>query len=184
MKLIVGLGNPGKEYAKTRHNMGFMTIDRLCDELNIDVDKEDFKGVYGRFKYQGEDIFILKPYTYMNLSGQSVKALMSYFKIDIKDLIVVYDDLALPPGKMRMRPSGSSGGQKGIQNIIDLLGTSEIKRIRIGIGEPRFNTVDYVLGVPTGDEAILIDQAIDKAVNALKVTLKEGFDKAMAKCNG
>ena len=78
MKLIVGLGNPGKEYAKTRHNMGFMTIDRLCDELNIDVDKEDFKGVYGRFKYQGEDIFILKPYTYMNLSGQSVKALMSY----------------------------------------------------------------------------------------------------------
>ena len=120
----------------------------------------------------------------MNLSGQSVKALMSYFKIDVKDLIVVYDDLALPPGKMRMRPSGSSGGQKGIQNIIDLLGTSEIKRIRIGIGEPRFNTVDYVLGVPTGDEAILIDQAIDKAVNALKVTLKEGFDKAMAKCNG
>ena len=105
-------------------------------------------------------------------------------EIDVKDLIVVYDDLALPPGKMRMRPSGSSGGQKGIQNIIDLLGTSEIKRIRIGIGEPRFNTVDYVLGVPTGDEAILIDQAIDKAVNAVKVTLKEGFDKAMAKCNG
>ena len=178
------ISNYRKEYAKTRNNMGFMTIDRLCDELNLDVDKEDIKGVYGRFKYQGEDIFILKPYTYMNLSGQSVKALMSYFKIDVKDLIVVYDDLALPPGKMRMRPSGSSGGQKGIQNIIDLLGTSEIKRIRIGIGEPRFNTVDYVLGVPTGDEAILIDQAIDKAVNALKVTLKEGFDKAMAKCNG
>ena len=183
MKLIVGLGNPGKEYEKTRHNMGFMAIDRLCDQINVDVDKEDFKGVYARFKYQGEDIFILKPYTYMNLSGQSVKAIMQYFKIPVEDLIVVYDDLALPPGKIRMRPSGSSGGQKGIQNIIDLLGTNNIKRIRVGIGEPKFNTVDYVLGKPQGDEAILIDQAIDKAVNALKVTLKEGFDKAMAKCN-
>lgn len=183
MKLIVGLGNPGKEYEKTRHNMGFMAIDRLCDQINVDVDREDFKGVYARFKYQGEDIFILKPYTYMNLSGQSVKAIMQYFKIPVEDLIVVYDDLALPPGKIRMRPSGSSGGQKGIQNIIDLLGTNNIKRIRVGIGEPKFNTVDYVLGKPQGDEAILIDQAIDKAVNALKVTLKEGFDKAMAKCN-
>ena len=183
MKLIVGLGNPGKEYEKTRHNMGFMAIDRLCDQINVDVDREDFKGVYARFKYQGEDIFILKPYTYMNLSGQSVKAIMQYFKIPVEDLIVVYDDLALPPGKIRMRPSGSSGGQKGIQNIIDLLGTNNIKRIRVGIGEPKFNTIDYVLGKPQGDEAILIDQAIDKAVNALKVTLKEGFDKAMAKCN-
>ena len=183
MFLIVGLGNPGKEYEKTRHNMGFMAIDRLCDQINVDVDREDFKGVYARFKYQGEDIFILKPYTYMNLSGQSVKAIMQYFKIPVEDLIVVYDDLALPPGKIRMRPSGSSGGQKGIQNIIDLLGTNNIKRIRVGIGEPKFNTVDYVLGKPQGDEAILIDQAIDKAVNALKVTLKEGFDKAMAKCN-
>ena len=163
--------------------MGFMAIDRLCDQINVDVDREDFKGVYARFKYQGEDIFILKPYTYMNLSGQSVKAIMQYFKIPVEDLIVVYDDLALPPGKIRMRPSGSSGGQKGIQNIIDLLGTNNIKRIRVGIGEPKFNTVDYVLGKPQGDEAILIDQAIDKAVNALKVTLKEGFDKAMAKCN-
>lgn len=183
MLLIVGLGNPGKEYEKTRHNMGFMVLDRLSDKINVDLDKEDFKGVYGRFKYNGEDVFLLKPYTYMNLSGQSVKALTSFFKIDTKDIVVVYDDMALPPGKIRMRPSGSSGGQKGIQNIIDLMGTQDIKRIRVGIGEPTFNSIDYVLGKPQGDDAILIDSAIDRATEALLWTLKEGFDKAMAKWN-
>lgn len=182
MKLIVGLGNPGKEYEKTRHNMGFMTLDRLSDQLNVDLDKEDFKGVYCRFKYNDEDIFLLKPYTYMNLSGQSVRALTSFFKIPVEDIIVVYDDMALPPGKIRMRTTGSSGGQKGIQNIIDLMGTQDIKRIRVGIGEPKFNSIDYVLGRPQDDEAILIDQAIDLAVTALKQSLKVGFEKAMATC--
>ena len=183
MKLIVGLGNPGKEYENTRHNMGFMVLDRLSDQINVDIDKEDFKGVYGKFKLNDEDFFLLKPYTYMNLSGQSVHALASFFKISPSDIIVVYDDMALPPGKIRVRERGSSGGHKGIQNIMDLFKTDEIKRIRVGIGEPKFNSIDFVLGKPSGDEAILIDQALDKAVEALRFTIKQDFYHAMSKFN-
>ena len=184
MKLIVGLGNPGKEYASTRHNMGFMALDRLSDSINVDIDKEDFKGVYGRFKYEDEDIFLLKPLTYMNLSGQSVHALASFFRISPSDIIVVYDDMALPPGKIRLREKGSSGGHKGIQNIMDLFKTDQISRIRVGIGEPTYNCIDFVLGKPNGDEAILIDQALDKTVSALKCCIKEDFYHAMSKFNG
>ena len=186
MKLIVGLGNPGKEYEKTRHNMGFMAIDRLCDQINVDVDREDFKGVYARFKYQGEDIFILKPYTYMNLSGQSVKAIMQYFKIPVEDLIVVYDDLALPPGKIRMRPSGSSGGQKGIQNIIDLLGTNNIKRIRVGISsKANIDAKDYVLGRFSKEEQITLSLLKDKVVDAtLEFISGKPFVITMGNYNG
>ena len=138
MKLIVGLGNPGKKYEKTRHNMGFLCIDNFADQAKIDFDKEGFKGIYGRGNVFGNEIILLKPTTFMNLSGESVYAIVSYFKINIDDIIVIYDDMALKPGSVRLREKGSSGGQKGIQNIIDLLKTDEIKRIRIGTGEPSF----------------------------------------------
>ena len=129
MKLIVGLGNPGKKYEHTRHNMGFDVVDLFSDYAMIDVDKESFKGLLGRGKLYDQDIMVLKPQTFMNLSGESVRAVVDYFKINIEDIIVVFDDMAIFPGKIRLRASGSSGGHKGMQNIIDHLGTDKIKRI-------------------------------------------------------
>ena len=183
MKLIVGLGNPGKKYEHTRHNMGFDVVDLFSSQAQIDVDKESFKGLVGRGKVFDEDIFILKPQTFMNLSGESVREIVSYFKINIKDIIVVYDDMALEVGNIRLRPGGSSGGHKGMQNIIENLGTQDIKRIRVGIGEPQFDTIDYVLSKPTKDEKPLIEEAIENASNALKDILRMNFDKAMTKYN-
>ncbi len=183
MKLIVGLGNPGKKYEHTRHNMGFDVVDLFSELAQIDIDKEAFKGLVGRGKVFDEDVYLLKPQTFMNLSGESVREIVSYFKIPKEDIIVIYDDLDLEPGKIRLRLSGSSGGHRGIQNIIEQLGTENIKRIRIGIGKPAYDTIDYVLGKPFKEEQVLIDEAIKKAVDALKEILKNNFDSAMNKFN-
>ena len=183
MKLIVGLGNPGKKYEHTRHNMGFDTLDLFADLAMIDIDKESFKGLVGRGKLFNQDILLLKPQTFMNLSGESVREIVSYFKIEIEDILVIYDDMALEPGRIRLRPSGSSGGHKGMQNIIEHLGTEDIKRIRIGIGEPTYDTIDYVLSKPTKDEKPLIEEAINEAVEAIKTYLKNNFEIAMNKFN-
>ena len=183
MKLIVGLGNPGKKYEHTRHNMGFDAVDLFAAKAQIDIDKEAFKGVVGRGKVFDEDVYLLKPSTFMNLSGESVREIVNYFKIDIKDIIIVFDDMALEPGKIRLRPSGSSGGHKGMQNIIEHLGTDNIKRLRIGIGEPTYDTIDYVLSKPLKDERPLIEESIEKAVEALFESLKTNFDLAMTKYN-
>ena len=183
MKLIVGLGNPGKKYEHTRHNMGFDTVDLFSELAKIDIDKEAFKGLVGRGKVFDEDVYLLKPQTFMNLSGESVREIVNYFKIDIEDVIIIYDDMALEPGKIRLRASGSSGGHKGMQNIIEQLGTEEIKRIRIGIGESSDDTIDYVLSKPLKEERPLIDEAIKNAVEALKEILKTNFEKAMTNFN-
>lgn len=184
MKLIVGLGNPGKEYEQTRHNCGFRVIDAFADLIDVDFNRNDFDGVYGKFKLDDEDIVLFKPLTYMNLSGTAVQKIVHYFKIKIEDIVVIYDDLAIKPGEIRLRLDGSSGGQKGMQNIIDNLGTQQIKRIRVGIGEPKFDTIDYVLGKPDKEEKKLIDSAIDRAVSALKEYLNHDFLNAMSKYNG
>ena len=184
MKLIVGLGNPGKKYEGTRHNMGFMAVDLLSDQAQIDVDKEVFHGLMGRGKIFNEDVILFKPTTFMNLSGTAVQEVVHYFKIELNDIVVIFDDMALEPGNIRLRKEGSSGGHKGIQNIIDCLSSEQIKRIRIGIGEPGDNdNVDYVLSKPLKDERPLIDEAINNAVEALKVIIKNGFDSAMNKFN-
>lgn len=183
MKLIVGLGNPGKKYEKTRHNMGFSTIDLLSDLSCIDVDKEVFHGLLGRGKIFDEDVMLFKPTTFMNLSGTAVREVVSYFKIPLEDIIVISDDMALDVGKIRLRSKGSSGGQKGIQNIIDCLGTENFKRIRIGIGRPEDNVIDYVLGRPNKDDQVLIEDAIMHAVEAIKETIKANFEVAMSKFN-
>ena len=184
MKLIVGLGNPGKKYEGTRHNMGFMAADLLSDQAQIDVDKEVFHGLMGRGKIFGEDVILFKPTTFMNLSGTAVQEVVHYFKIAIEDVVVVFDDMALEPGKIRLRKEGSSGGHKGMQNIIDCLSTDQIKRIRIGIGEPgEWDNVDFVLSKPLKDEKPLIEDAITNAVGALKEMLKSDFDRAMNKYN-
>ena len=179
MKLLVGLGNPGKKYEGTRHNMGFMTLDLFSDVSKIDIDREAFQGMIGRGKLFGEDVMLFKPTTFMNLSGHAVSEVVNYFKIDIDDVVIVYDDMALEPGTIRLRLSGSSGGQKGMQNIIEQLGTEKIKRIRVGIGEPEDDSVDYVLSKPLKEEKELIDKAIEKAKDALVMYLKKDFDAAM-----
>ena len=184
MKLIVGLGNPGKKYEGTRHNMGFMAIDLLSDQAQIDVDKEVFHGLMGRGKIYDEDVILFKPTTFMNLSGTAVQEVVHYFKIALEDTVIVYDDMALSPGVIRLRKEGSSGGHKGMQNIIDCLSTEQIKRIRIGIGEPGDNdNIDYVLSKPLKDEIPVIEEAIANAVRALKEMLKSDFDRAMNKYN-
>ena len=184
MKLIVGLGNPGKKYEGTRHNMGFMAIDLLSDQAQIDVDKEVFHGLMGRGKIYEQDVIPFKPTTFMNLSGTAVQEVVHYFKIALEDIVVIYDDMAIPIGSIRLRKEGSSGGHKGMQNIIDCLSSDQIKRIRVGIGEPgEWDTIDYVLSKPLKDDMPLIEEAIANAVRGVKEYLKSDFDRAMNKYN-
>lgn len=180
MKLIVGLGNPGKEYENTRHNVGFMVMDRLADVLNVSISSSKFKGEYVKLKYNGEDIILLKPMTYMNSSGESVIQVMKYFKIDVNDLLVIYDDLDMPVGKLRLRENGSAGGHNGMKSIIAHVGTQSFKRIRVGIDKhPRIKVVDYVLGHFNKDEQPLIDEGIENAVKAIETYLQKDFTAAM-----
>ena len=185
MKLIVGLGNPGKKYELTRHNSGFRVLDLFAEMVRVDIDREDFKGEYGKFKLDNEDIILFKPMTFMNLSGTAVREIVNFFKIDKEDIVIVYDDMAINPGDIRLRLKGSSGGQKGMQNIIENLGSEEIKRIRVGIGEPEYDAIDYVLGKAKGEEAKALDDAILRAAHAIKdYLLLDDFTKAMNKYNG
>lgn len=185
MKLIVGLGNPGKKYENTRHNTGFAVIDKTLAKLNVELDKNKFNADYTMINRNGEKIYILKPLTYMNLSGEAVVPFMKYFNIDPEDLVVVHDDLDLPVGKIRLRQSGSCGGQNGMRNIIDLLGDSNIKRIRVGIGkDPLIPVVDYVLGKTKKEDLEVYNQALDKASDALIYWLDhDDFSKVMSNFN-
>lgn len=185
MKLIVGLGNPGREYEDTRHNSGFKVLDLIANELNVNINKSDFKGMYVKTNYRGESVILLKPMTYMNLSGESVRPLMDYFKIDIDDLLVIYDDLDTETGKIRLRQKGSAGGQNGMKNIIKHLGCQDFKRIRVGIGkDPRIPIVDYVLGKVRKEDLDNYNEALADAKNAALEYIVNGFDKAMNKYNG
>lgn len=185
MKLIVGLGNPGKKYENTRHNTGFAVIDRTLAKLNVELDKNKLNADYTMINRNGEKIYILKPLTYMNLSGEAVAPFMKYFGIEQEDLVVVHDDLDLPVGKIRLRQSGSCGGQNGMRNIIDLLGDSNIKRIRVGIGkDPLIPVVDYVLGKTKKEDLEVYNQALDKASDALIYWLDhDDFSKVMSNFN-
>ena len=184
MKLIVGLGNPGREYALTRHNCGFRALDAFSDAVGVDIDKEQFHGIYGKFKFDDEDIILFKPLTMMNLSGNAVREIVNFYKINTDDIVVIFDDMAIEPGNLRLRKNGSSGGQKGMQNIIENLGTDQIKRIRIGIGEPKFNSIDWVLGKPSGEDKAKIDESIERCVKAIREFLINNFENAMSKYNG
>lgn len=184
MKLIVGLGNPGKQYEKTRHNVGFFVIDELCEKLHVALDKKKCKAIYGTFLYQGEKIILAKPQTYMNLSGEAVQSLMHFYQLSVEDLIVIHDDMDLPVGKLRLRMKGSSGGQKGMGSIINHLHTDEIDRIRIGIGSNRLiDAKDYVLSSFHGDEKKAIDEAAKKAAEAVIYSFDHRFDEVMSRYN-
>lgn len=187
MKLIVGLGNPGKEYEGTRHNMGFMCVDEFMDMAGGVFDKHDFKGSYGivRNPLFKEPIVVLKPETFMNLSGESVRPLADFYKIDPDDILIVYDEMALAEGQIRLRKKGSSGGHKGIQSVINNMGTDAIKRIRIGIGEPPHkDAVNFVLGKPSKESVPLIEEALLNGARAIRDSLLKGFDYAMNLYNG
>lgn len=181
MKLIVGLGNPGIRYARTRHNIGFLVIDRLSDRWGIPVRKEKWKGLTGEGHVRGERVVLLKPETYMNLSGESVRPAMDWLKCGTEELLIIYDDLDLPPGRIRLRMKGSAGGHKGVQSIIDHLGTREFNRIRIGIGRPDgpVSVPDYVLSPFTGEEEEKMADAVDRSCSAVEMWLDKPFPEVM-----
>lgn len=184
MKLIVGLGNPGKKYERTRHNSGFMVMDKIAQELKVDVNMNKFKGLYVKTKVKYEDVILLKPQTFMNLSGESVREIMDYFKIDKKDLLVIYDDLDLPVGKIRLRTKGSAGGQNGVKNIIQHLGSQEFNRIRIGIGkDANIPVIDYVLGKVKKEEWNDYEEALVDAKNAAIYSINHDFNLTMSEFN-
>ena len=170
MKLIIGLGNPGKEYESTRHNAGFIAIDAFAKKNDIEFNLEPkFKGAIGTKVFNGEKVLLLKPMTYMNLSGESVIAVMNFYKIDVEDIIVISDDLDSPLGRIRLRNHGSAGGHNGHKNIINHLHTEAYKRVKIGIGrDSNIPVVDWVLKKLTEDELAVINQAADKVTNALE----------------
>lgn len=185
MKLIVGLGNPGREYENTRHNTGFAVIDTLLKDLNLELNKNKFKGQFVQTKINGEDVIILKPQTYMNLSGEAVRDIAGYFKINVKDILVVYDDMDLPVGKLRIRKDGSSGGQKGMGNIIDLLGTKEIQRLRVGISKNKLiETKDFVLGKISKEDMEEYNKALIKAKDACIAWVSKDMTYVMNHFNG
>ncbi|MCU5242443.1 aminoacyl-tRNA hydrolase [Bacillus cereus] len=181
MKLIVGLGNPGREYELTRHNIGFMAIDELAKRWNISLNEQKFKGVFGAGFVNGEKVILLKPLTYMNLSGESIRPLMDYYKIDVEDFVVMYDDLDIPVGKLRLRMKGSAGGHNGVKSTISHLGTQEFQRIRMGIDRPKngMKVVDYVLGRFTSEEIPDVNHSIGKAADACEEWLNKPFLQIM-----
>ncbi len=186
MFMIAGLGNPGPKYDRTRHNAGFSVIDTLCDSLGIPLDFEKHRAVCGIGRFQGTAVLLVKPQTYMNLSGESLGALVRYYKIDAaKELLVISDDIDLPVGKLRIRTSGSAGGHNGLKNIILHLGTGEFIRLRVGIGaKPAdWDLVDYVTGHFLPEEEIIMQKAYSLAAEAVKCILTEGPEKAMNQFN-
>ena len=184
MKLIVGLGNPGKEYANTRHNMGFIFIDEYARQKGVEITKKKFNGLYVDFMNNGEKTILLKPQTYMNLSGESVRAFVDFYKIDVQDILIISDDLDLPIGKYKLRPTGSSGGHNGLKNIALHLGTENYKRLKIGISHNKEgDTKDYVLGSISKENQKIIDD-LKKVVNEIIDDFYSiDFEKLMARYN-
>ena len=184
MKLIVGLGNPGKEYENTRHNIGYITLEKCSKKYNFEFNKSKFTGSYGETIINDEKYLFLLPEKYMNLSGEVVRDYVNYFKIDIDDILIISDDLDMETGKVKLKPNGSSGGHNGLKNIELHLGTSNYKRLKIGIANNKYmDTKDYVLGRFSKEEMELIDQATDKAVDAIKEFSMISYDRLMSKYN-
>lgn len=185
MYLIVGLGNPGEEYTRTRHNMGFEVIDKLAEKYNIKVSKHKFDGLYGKGEIEGEKVVLLKPQTYMNLSGNAVGQFVSFFKVDQDEIIVIYDDIDIPTGTIKIRKQGSAGSHNGMKSVINELATEKFPRIRIGTGttEKIYDLVDYVLEKIKEDEYKKLEESVDMAQEAIIQILQNGIDNAMNKYN-
>lgn len=184
MKLIVGLGNPGKEYENTRHNTGFMIIDSYAKKLGVDINKDKYNGLYTDVNINGEKVILLKPQSYINLSGEVIRKYVDFYKIDISDILIIHDDLDLDIGTYKIKQKGSSGGHNGLKNIELHLGTQEYKRIKIGISNNKLiDTKDYVLGKISSDENKKLEEVKDIIMNVLDDYFKVDFNTLMSKYN-
>ncbi len=182
MVIIAGLGNPTKEYEHTRHNVGFDTIDCIADQYGISINEKKHRALVGKGMIEGQKVILLKPQTFMNLSGESIRAAVDFYKVDEKEeLIVIYDDISLPPGQLRIRKKGSAGGHNGIKNIIAHLGHDTFMRIKVGVGEKPagYDLADYVLGHFSKEDRTIMDGAFKEATEAVKMMITDGPDAAM-----
>ena len=185
--LIVGLGNPGPEYAKTRHNVGFRCLDLLAETLGVRVDKAKFQGLYGQTDYHGNRLYLLKPLTYMNLSGRSVLQLSAFFQVPPQRIIVLFDDISLEPGRLRVRPNGSAGGHNGIKSIIAELGSQEFPRVKIGVGakpHPDFDLAAWVLSTFSAQEEKALLVSLENGAQAALTIIDQGTAAAANNFNG
>jgi len=183
MYIIAGLGNPGREYENTRHNAGFNVIDYLAYKNDIKVNKIKFKGLCGEGFIGSQKVLLLKPQTFMNLSGESILDAFQFYKVDIGNLIVVYDDVSIPLGRIRIRPSGSDGGHNGMKSIIYLLGRNDFPRVRVGIGAPEHDMVDHVIGKFSEGEKEIIDEVTKVSAEAVESIIRDGIGTSMNKYN-
>ena len=185
MYLIAGLGNPEIDYANTRHNMGFDVINEIAERNNIKIAKKNFKGLYEITTLQDKKVILLKPQTYMNLSGDSIKEAIDFYKIPLEKLIVIYDDIDVDKGKIRIRKKGQAGSHNGMKSIVDNLNTTDFARIRVGIGQPNFkeDMINYVIGYVPDEERTVLKKGVSLAADAVEEILKEGIDSAMNKFN-
>ena len=184
--LIVGLGNPGPEYAKTRHNCGFRALDILAQKLGCKVDKGKFEGLYGQTTYEGHKLYLLKPLTYMNLSGRSVLQLSAYFNIPPQRIVVIFDDISLDIGRLRIRSNGSAGGHNGIKSIISQLGSQDFPRVKVGVGakpNPDFDLADWVLSAFSASEEKSLQAALERAADAALGIVSQGTMEAANRFN-
>lgn len=184
--LIVGLGNPGPEYAKTRHNCGFRALDIPAQKLGCKVDKGKFEGLYGQTSYEGHKLYLLKPLTYMNLSGRSVLQLSAYFNIPPQRIVVIFDDISLDIGRLRIRSNGSAGGHNGIKSIISQLGSQDFPRVKVGVGakpNPDFDLADWVLSAFSASEEKSLQAALDRAADAALCIVSQGTMEAANRFN-
>ena len=185
--LIAGLGNPGDAYENTRHNIGFQVLDALGERQKKPIQRLKFKALTNLFTISGEKVLVMKPITYMNLSGEAVRPAADFYKIPPERILVVSDDTALPAGRLRIRKGGSAGGHNGLKSIIQHLGTDQFPRLRVGVGEkphPDYDMADWVLGRFTGEDRARMDQAVERAADAIECILKEGLDRGMSRFNG
>jgi len=183
MKVIVGLGNPGKKYSETRHNIGFKVLEEVARRHGVQKEESRFDALIGHISLNGQKILLVKPLTYMNLSGKAVQPLLHWYKVDLADLIVVYDDMDLAVGSLRLRAEGGSGGHKGLTSIIERLGSREFSRLRLGIGRPADDTIDWVLGTFSPDEKDQVAAMIAGAGDRLEYWADQGIVKAMNEYN-
>ena len=181
MYLIVGLGNPEQDYDKTRHNMGFHVINKLAKEYEIELSRNKFNGIYGNGIIEGEKVILLKPQTYMNSSGECVIEFKNFYKIDSENILVIYDDIDIDPGEIRIRRKGSPGTHNGMKSVVHFLNSDEFPRVRVGIGKPLEDTnlIEHVIGAVEDSEWKLLDEGTDKAEKAIIQIVKNGIDKAM-----
>ena len=185
MYLIIGLGNPEEEYSKTRHNMGFNTINLISKQCKIEINKNKFQGLYETTIIEGQKVILIKPQTYMNLSGNCVQEFVNFYKIEKENIIVIYDDMDIEPGQIKVRKQGGPGGHNGMKSIIQMLGTQEFLRIRVGIGRPKRDgdEINYVIGAIPQEEIPKLNDGVEKAKDAVIEILKNGIDSAMNKFN-